>query len=235
MTTSTLTWLRLYAIAGILHLLLLLADHWQGLYASKCVLMPLLVGAVWAARGYLPYRVCVFLSLALFFSWIGDIILMLAAPQAQGQFLAGLVAFLLAHLLYIATFRTEIALSGGTTSVRRTVIALLPLAGCIVLLLYTLRETLSHNGMWLPVGLYASIICAMWLAAFQRYGHVSQRGFWFALLGATLFILSDSMIAIARFGAPFAYYRAFIMLTYIAAQGLIVTGILYTWQQKVKV
>lgn len=152
MTTSTLTWLRLYAIAGILHLLLLLADHLEGLYASKCVLMPLLVGAVWAARGYFPYRVCVFLSLALFFSWIGDIILV-AAPQAQGQFLAGLVAFLLAHLLYIATFRTEIALSGGATSVRRTVIALLPLAGCIVLLLYTLRETLSHNGMWLPGGL----------------------------------------------------------------------------------
>jgi uncharacterized membrane protein YhhN len=70
------------------------------------------------------------------------------------------------------------------------------------------------------------VLTLMVLNAVFRYGRTSSAGFWFALAGAVLFMISDSLLAINKFMNPLPQASLFIMLTYIAAQYLIVEGIL---------
>ena len=81
--------------------------------------------------------------------------------------------------------------------------------------------------MQIPVLVYSIVITLMGLAALDRYGAVSPKSFWKVLIGALLFILSDSLIAYSRFGQEIVEISLpgfWIMLTYILAQFLIITG-----------
>jgi len=53
---------------------------------------------------------------------------------------------------------------------------------------------------------------------------VNRKAAWYYLAGATSFVVSDSLLAVNKFYQPFAYAGVFIMLTYCAAQYLIVRG-----------
>jgi uncharacterized membrane protein YhhN len=66
----------------------------------------------------------------------------------------------------------------------------------------------------------------MLIAAINRYGKVSRLSFILVLAGAVLFVISDSLIALNKFGFPFVFSGVAVMTTYIAAQYLIVTGVL---------
>jgi uncharacterized membrane protein YhhN len=73
----------------------------------------------------------------------------------------------------------------------------------------------------IPVGIYALVISTMLAASLAAFDF-GKQGFGKICVGGTLlFIVSDSILAINRFAAPFEYAPAFIMLTYAAAQLLI--------------
>jgi len=46
------------------------------------------------------------------------------------------------------------------------------------------------------------------------------------IIGALIFMLSDTMLAINKFLEPIAYANVLIMITYIVAQYLIVSGLI---------
>ncbi|MGD0341839.1 MAG: lysoplasmalogenase, partial [Bacteroidales bacterium] len=69
-------------------------------------------------------------------------------------------------------------------------------------------------------------ILTMLVAAINRYGNVRKPSYILVLCGAILFVLSDSLIALNKFGFPFIFSSIAVMSTYIAAQYLIVAGIL---------
>ena len=154
---------------------------------------------------------------ALLFSLLGDILLMFVNLGSH-YFLFGLIAFLIAHIMY------SIAFAKGRNKSMNPVgfIAILMLYGGG--LFYLLNSRL-HN-MLLPVMLYMLIILTMTIFAYLRQGRTVKLSYQFVLLGAFLFLVSDSILALNKFYKPLAYSNITIMLTYALAQYFIVIGML---------
>lgn len=147
----------------------------------------------------------------LLFSLAGDIFLMLP----DDRFISGLVSFLIAHLFYIWAFGLN--LSGYIW----WPLMLLGVYG--IMIYFFLAPSLSK--LKIPVIVYISaILCMVWLAWEGYVQHSSEKAS-LAIIGAGLFAVSDSALAINRFRKPFAQSRAVIMFTYFAAQWCIASSI----------
>lgn len=163
-------------------------------------------------------RVCEFkgyrnlIVAALCCSLIGDVFLMLPSDQ----FVPGLLSFLIAHLFYLAAFRTR---PSGLPS------AWCGLA-CVAygsLMLWFLFPYLGN--MKLPVSIYLVVILLMAWQALSRWVANPHPRAVLAALGAILFVASDSMIAISRFYGRFRLADLLILATYFVAQWLIALSV----------
>lgn len=158
--------------------------------------------------------------LALVACLAGDIFLM-----SPDYFIPGLVSFLVGHVLYIFAYRQhqnddDVDSLRGLQRVRLAFPIVLAGTGLVVILFPVL------GGMQIPVVIYASIITVMALTALFRYGRTSSKSFWLVFSGAVLFMASDSILAFNKFMKPVNNAGLLIMTTYMAAQFLIVEGIL---------
>lgn len=143
---------------------------------------------------------------ALGFSLIGDMILEL--PQ-QLPFALGLGSFLIAHILYIRRFLIE--------PTQKLWWPLVPIGlYCGTLFWYMIPKL---GPLLVPVFVYVLVIATM-LWSSSRYAHAYKK--YLPLLGAILFVLSDSLIAINKFITPFSQARYAIIITYWLAQYLII-------------
>ncbi len=156
---------------------------------------------------------------ALAFSLLGDILLMFAA-QSQHFFTAGLVAFLIAHIMYIVVFLKH--WNKANSAVGFLVLLLAYALG----LFYVLKDGLGE--MLIPVIVYMIVILSMATAAFLRKNKVNRLGYNLVFVGALCFMLSDSILALNKFYEPIPLSNLSIMVTYAMAQYLIVLGILKT-------
>ncbi len=190
-------------------------------YCTKPLLMPLL--ALWLAVAVNRTSEQSFLRRAvlgaLVFSTLGDVLLMFSGPLF---FLLGLVFFLLAHLFYIGGFTAVCSFKNGFLN--RQPWWALPFLAFPVLLLILLWTGIP-SGMRTPVAIYAGIISVMALSVVNLKGKISNSIFSTLLAGALLFLVSDSLLAIAKFGQPFEGARWTIMGTYIGGQYLLVLGV----------
>lgn len=123
--------------------------------------------------------------LGLAFSWFGDVFLI---GTSQLAFLAGLVAFLLAHCAYIAAF----LVSGVST--RWTMLAAIPIAAIALAVSAWLTPHLPTE-LVVPVRIYTAVISLMVIAAFGTRGRGASH---LILAGAVLFFLSDLSVAALR-------------------------------------
>ena len=169
-----------------------------------------------------------FILFSLAFSWSGDVNLMMPSVEGFASFeeqffLLGLVSFLIAHVLYIFSFRLDVVHNGGHGALSKKPWLAIPFVAFLIGFMYILFPHIKPE-MQIPVIVYATVINLMGLAAIHRWGKVSKESFWWVMGGALLFIASDSMIAINKFLAPFESSRVLIMLTYITAQYMIVKG-----------
>ncbi|MFM8914325.1 MAG: lysoplasmalogenase family protein, partial [Flammeovirgaceae bacterium] len=64
------------------------------------------------------------------------------------------------------------------------------------------------------------------ITALFRYGRTTSKSFTYVMMGALLFMTSDSLLAINKFLNPLPLSGISIMLTYCLAQYLIVEGII---------
>jgi uncharacterized membrane protein YhhN len=80
------------------------------------------------------------------------------------------------------------------------------------------------KGFMMPISAYAPAIMWMGITAAER--QTNQKSYRFVLIGAILFIISDSLIAINKFAFTIPLSDLWVMSTYIAAQYLIVEGVL---------
>lgn len=158
----------------------------------------------------------------LLFSLAGDIALLFAGKSAT-FFLAGLGAFLLAHLFYCAAFFRDYKYDPQAS--RKYGNIMLFVMGLFTISFYLwIRSYL--NGMEIPVMAYMFVISLMAILAGYRYGRVNLLSFQLIFTGAILFIISDTLLAINKFVSPFQYSGVFIMATYMVAQYLITMGTL---------
>lgn len=163
------------------------------------------------------------LILAIIFSCAGDTLLMFQHVNAD-FFMFGLGAFLVSHIFYIFTYRQHQSLDAsnelqGLQKMRYAFPILLSGTGLVVILYSRL------GGMKIPVLIYAIVLTAMVLVALFRFGKTNTSSFAMVFGGAILFMISDSLIAINKFLEPLQMAGLWIMITYIAAQYLIVTGL----------
>jgi len=162
------------------------------------------------------------LVLALLFSWGGDVLLM---KSGELFFMLGLVSFLIAHVFYIFVFRQsrnndETSSLQGLQRIRFAFPIILYGSGLVVILYAELGD------MTVPVMIYAFILTLMVLNALFRFGRTSSASFAYVFGGAILFMISDSLLAVNKFLEPVTLSGFWIMLTYMGAQFLIVTGLL---------
>lgn len=169
-------------------------------------------------------RFTLFIQAGLFFSLIGDVALMLQHVD-EFNFLIGLGAFLIAHLCYCIAFLHNITEVGGgegwIVGLGITVIIVL----FAVLFSWELVPRLDED-LYIPVIAYISIIACMAALAAFRWMRTFPRSFWLVMIGALLFMASDSLLAANRFISPFAGAHVAIILTYATAQLLIAAGAL---------
>jgi uncharacterized membrane protein YhhN len=180
---------------------------------KPATLVAVLVGAwlltrgphdAWQARFFLP---------GLGFSLVGDIFLML---RGKRFFLGGLVAFLLAHACYIVGFNP-------TMPPWPSFVILIPVAGIGAFVFRELAQGLRKRGegkMLAPVAIYSVVLSVMLFSAWATLLRPRWTGLrqGFAIVGASLFFISDAMLAWDRFVAPFPLARLKIHVTYHLGQ-----------------
>jgi uncharacterized membrane protein YhhN len=99
----------------------------------------------------------------------------------------------------------------------------MPLLAVAVPLLRLLWPSLGT--LRLPVLLYTATILLMVWQAWVRRRMLPTPGATLAAIGATLFMVSDSLLAIDRFRGALPRAQALIMTTYVAAQALIALSV----------
>ena len=145
---------------------------------------------------------------ALLFSLLGDVLLM----DKVNHFIFGIAAFLITQILFIKIINGQIPKS----NIGQKIIAIVPFLIYYFVLMYVLKDNL--NELFYPVAVYGFTISLFGTVSLLNYNVQKNKLSKNLLLGSTLFILSDSLIALNKFYEPELYYPVIIMLTYVLAQ-----------------
>jgi uncharacterized membrane protein YhhN len=151
--------------------------------------------------------------LALFFAWIGDVLLVKISNLLC--FRLGLASFLIGHIFYIISMYNY----GQPFNITTLIISVIA-AGCLGIVIFKMIQPTSD--MKIPVIAYEAIIMIMAIFALQLF---LAKGGLFGIVvfgGSVCFVASDTMLALATFrNKPL---NIPVMITYIAAQLLITLG-----------
>lgn|SRR5690606_26471275 len=192
-------------------------DWWWLHYLCKPLTMVAIISMVAradAAAG--RYRTLVLVGMLC--SLAGDVFLMLP----QDLFVPGLLAFLVAHLFYIAAFFPGATPKGRSLAILGYVVAT---AGSVTLLLPKVPAELQ-----IPVVVYGFVLVLMaGLAAARasamRRDQALAAPTRMAALGAFLFVISDNVLAWDRFGHDVPLAMLLILATYFGAQWCIARSV----------
>lgn len=212
--------IRYSILFSILVILELLSSNYSALsnfhYWTKPAIVLSLIIFFLMSSHHLSRPTKILTLLALLFSLSGDILLMFVATSSN-YFIGGLISFLVAHVLYIFIFLKR----------RNHKIWSVPLLLMLIIygsmIFYFLNDGLG--ALLLPVLMYMLVIFIMTWTASLRKGKVSKDSYILVLIGALLFVASDSILALNKFAFPVFLSSLSIMLTYAIAQFMIILGI----------
>lgn len=180
---------------------------------TQILLMPTLAAVLWFGAERTD-RLVRLVLVGLFFSWLGD-----SLPRfldGDAGFLVMVGAFFVAQAVYVAAFLPF----GGRSRFWRSWSGW-PYVLAFLVLMAVISPGAADASMLFPVVAYAVVITVMALLA--PGVHL------LAGIGAALFMLSDSLIALNAFADVSLPGQGFwVMLTYVAGQSLIVLGVLRT-------
>lgn len=200
--------------------LAMFSAHW-GYFSAYALFKPLTMVlaliCVGVVAGRSPLKKSMYLLLAgLALSMVGDVCLLM--PQG---FLAGLVAFLLAHVCYIALFQRDAPWLASRWG----------LAACIAAGAVAYGYLWTHGlptAMRIPVAIYVLVIGLMAAQALGRATVLHTAAARTVAWGALSFMVSDTVLALDRFVQPIAGAYLWVLGTYYLAQCLILHGMLQT-------
>lgn len=184
---SRATWLeRGLLIIGVISALLFIAEAGKEFVAVRVILKsaPLLCLMAWV-RLTARDRYANLILVGLLFSLAGDVLLEISPDL----FVPGLIAFLIGHGWYIAAFLSVTR----QLKLRRA----LPFAGWVIVAYLILLPGLKD--MAAPVAAYVIVIGSMMWRSSVTVTSPPMRWQWLALIGAILFGLSDTLLAIKKF------------------------------------
>jgi len=206
----------IFGVAAIINLWSEISNIKWLRFGSKPLLMPMLAMYYWAMSPATDIAILIALSTA----FVGDV--MLLFPYRKLCFTAGLISFLVCHVCYIFYFVIGIVFTSGFHLFFWIVAAFYALAGILIF-----SRLAKHLGeMKIPVMVYMSVILAMGTVCTAGCFRIQGAVYWMPFAGAVLFIISDTLLAFHQFRKPIKYGMVYIMSTYIAAQLLLVLGII---------
>lgn len=219
-TTSLILHL-LFAVIVIVELTGRFTDNINLEYFVKPLIM------IWMAVYFLIFRkkkeFTLAVLVAFFFSWIGDNFLMFMGKD-EIYFFAGVGGFFIAQLSYIYIF-SKYSEHGGRGYLQRNLIIGFLFIAYVAGIYYLLYPGLE--GLMKPIILiYALSLIGMSMMALNRHTRVNHASYLLVFIGSVLFVISDSMIALNKFYVEFSLAGFWIMITYIAAQYLIMRGLI---------
>ncbi|MDR0252961.1 MAG: lysoplasmalogenase [Brucellaceae bacterium] len=198
-------------IAGAL-LAAAFSPEWRWLhYLTKPTATALLLMMTLSVRNPVSPRYRNAIALGLAFAIGGDFFLMLP----QDYFMAGLICFLLTHCAYIYALVSERSAFKPLVFIGFALIALLIFTG--------LWHALPA-GMYIPVAVYAAALALMAAFALNRALSLTtsdraiQQAAKIAAIGGIFFVISDSILAYARFRFDIPLGSLWVLGTYYAAQ-----------------
>lgn len=222
MKNRNIIWLYLFFLVAVMDLLFTANGESEMRLFSKPFIIPTLwayfIFSSKALKGTLIRKA---ISAALIFSWMGDVLLMF-----PNLFLYGLGAFLMAHISYIAGFKVAQTnpFAIGQVNFIRLFFLNLPIYILAAVSYFLIRGGLGD--LKIPVIIYLIVIVMMATTARERFKKTNSVSFWQVMIGAGLFMISDSILAINMFFKSFPEAGILVMGTYIIAQFLIVRGIM---------
>lgn len=208
----------LYFLAGILEI----TGEWLHCSTLIYIAKPLLM--VFLGLYALQQKAGILLLAGLLFALSGDVFLMF--PE-EIYFLAGLGSFLLMQGCYIFIFRNlkrKFKTNSATYSLYIWVFTCYYLVFSFLLSFQLIYN--KHYEMILPILVYGFVLTLTGITATKLYYSFPARSSLQIMVGACLFILSDTLIGLHNFMIYIPYSGVFIMFTYISAQFLIVAGCL---------
>ncbi len=204
--------LRVFSLLlGVGYLIALPAYPYAASPVIKGLSIALLAVLPWMLRPVPDPRGAALLSAALIASSTGDILL---DVDPERLFVPGLCAFLAAHVIYTVLFATNRSYWQRIETPRRALLIAVP----VYVFLVSVWLVPDTGPLKIPVTIYICAITAMTTTA------LGSRFPWSVTAGALLFMVSDSLLAIAKFNGPFPARGYLVWATYYAAQYLIVTG-----------
>ena len=148
-----------------------------------------------------PRSATIVAVLALVLCLIGDVALL----PAVDQFVVGLAAFLLGHVAFIVMFALR-----GFDRWTMSGIAIVGVAALLGTAGVPIVRGASAKGLGIPVRAYLVVISSMCVLGWAT-------GNWLIMLGATAFIVSDSILGWGQFVAERRWMHLAIMVTYHVA------------------
>ena len=155
--------------------------------------------------------------------FVGDVFLMIPDPNKTKRFFKiGLISFLLGHLFYIIAL---ILMTDFSNYEFWSISLTIPYIA-IGIIVYP--RLIKHTGkMKIPVTVYLIVIILMGVSTTFLWGSVEPIGIILLMIGALVFIVSDTINAFNKFAKEIPYERLYTMSTYLLGQFLLVLGFLY--------
>ena len=211
--------LTIFFLVCLIHLI----DSWKDNKEARAKTKPFLLLFLLLYYFFSADSMSVPLVLALFTSWLGDVLLI---PSGNGWFVSGGISFLISHLFFIFAYLSCIDLK----TIRWYF--LLP-AGVIYLavslmIMYSVRDN-TPKKMMIPMFAYLIINSTMNIFALMLCFSGKGPGAAVAYFGAILFFFSDCSLFLVRYhkNKELVFKKHFtIMITYLLGEFLITQGIL---------
>ena len=208
--------LFIYSLIGALNILSAVIEQPLLRTLTKPLLMPMLLLYVFSQTHILIRNKLIFI---LIFAWLGDMFLLIPGNSPL-YFQLGLGSFLIMQIAYIRLFSSQS--SAGYFNVDQWFsLPIIPVLIYVVGFLAFLIPLISA-ALYVPVGLYALALGAMLYAAYLRK---MDSSYYLIFIGAILFVISDSLLALAKFYFSFSGNSIYVMFTYIMAQLLLILGL----------
>jgi uncharacterized membrane protein YhhN len=214
-------WLILALIFAAFEALALWRNLGRLEYIAKPAVMICLFAWIYGSTGL--QGMAFWFGLGILFSLAGDIFLMISLDR---MFIPGLVAFLSAHISYIAGFRDQLTTVSGGAFVPTAIVALSAVR--VVRRIVGAMRAKGQNRLVAPVVVYSIVISIMLLAAmFTMFDPAWGTGASVLVsAGAFLFYVSDIILAWDKFVSPIGNGRVFNILTYHLGQIGLIAGVI---------
>jgi len=162
-------------------------------------------------------------GLGILFSLIGDVLLMLSVDRF---FVFGLLAFLVAHVLYIVGFQDQFASASGSSLLLVVILAVSVMR--VIRRIVGAMRAKGMNRLVIPVVVYSIVISVMLFAAMSTIFDPawSTSAAFFVSVGAFLFYMSDIILAWNKFVAPIKNGRMINIGLYHLGQIGLIAGII---------